>query len=1158
MKTMKKWFVLLIMVILAMVGVPKMTRAQGEMIPHTVFTSANRIRIRPSVSECASAIPPSWAYIAKQKENLRTNSVAAEKSSTLYRLPLTIHIVRNSKGEGGFPTTKLSWALTDLNYNCIPLRFSFFQEGPIDYIDSDDFYDKVEGQSGVDSLRRTHSVDNTVNVYFTPKLIFDGKRIGGIASFPTQFPQGIIVSNSDAGSAGEPSTLTHEMGHYFGLFHTHETSFGRELVNGSNCSTTGDKICDTPADPELNSSNISSCNYTGDARDQNGDLYRPEPKNFMSYAPHECRVEFTPEQIEMMREIVLEFRLNLLTPANDNFENAASIAGNIGSITGNTSRATQEFGEPYHAGYSSAKKSVWYSWVAPADGRVVFDTIGSDFDTVLAAYFGPTLITLNGAKANNDAPGRTDGASKIEFDVTGGTRYFIAVAGFNVSSGQLVLNWAFTSVGSCSNQLTFLDDVTIDDGMVMQAGQTFTKTWLVKNTGTCPWNSSFHLDYKNGQMVGDPLSLPSPGIDVNGTWMPSINFKAPTTPGRYKTFYVMKDANGVAFDTPIFVEIVVQAPDTTPPDGHLDAPAGDVAVSGLYHINGWAGDPGSGSRGAAQVQVLLDGNPLNGLVYGLYRPDLKDNSGFGLDWDTNAVSNGPHVLQLRIVDKAGNVNDINNTVHFKRVVNVQNAPIIADFSPKNGAPGSQVVITGANFTGVTGVSFGGVNAAFIINSPTQITATVPEGALIGSIAISSLGGTTNSAATFIVAPRITSFTPDHGGVGQTVTLNGANFEGVTSVTFNGTATSFTFVSSTQVTTSVPADATIGRIAITTPGGTGSSATDFIVAPRIANFSPNHGDVGQTVTVNGANFFNVTGVTLNGQTASFEALTLTQLTFRVPQNALTGRIAITTPAGTATSATDFIVAPRINSFSPTKGAQNAKVVISGANFSNASSVKFNGTSSIFTVNSSTQITTSVPARATIGRITVTTLGGTATSASDFLVAPVISFVSLDKGVTGSRIVLHGLNFDNTSKVTLGDHAVAFTLVGKTTIVFFVPGRASGFVSVTTPAGTAKSATQFVNTTNFEAPALGLSPTHVRLGDKIRITGALILPFDAIEVRINGVAATDVKRIGLRIIEVTVPAGAIKGPLPQSVPITVRVTLKNRYVYLIGGQDMTIMP
>lgn len=77
-------------------------------------------------------------------------------------------------------------------------------------------------------------------------------------------------------------------------------------------------------------------------------------------------------------------------------------------------------------------------------------------------------------------------------------------------------------------------------------------------------------------------------------------------------------------------------------------------------------------------------------------------------------------------------------------------------------------------------------------------------------------------------------------------------------------------------------------------------------------------------------------------------------------------------------------PSISSFSPTSGAVGTSVTISGANFTGATAVKFNGTSASYTVNSASQITATVPSGATSGPISVTTPSGSATSSSSFTV------------------------------------------------------------------------------------------------------------------------------------------------------------------------------
>jgi hypothetical protein len=129
------------------------------------------------------------------------------------------------------------------------------------------------------------------------------------------------------------------------------------------------------------------------------------------------------------------------------------------------------------------------------------------------------------------------------------------------------------------------------------------------------------------------------------------------------------------------------------------------------------------------------------------------------------------------------------------------------------------------------------------------------------------------------------------------------------------------------------------------------------------------------------------VTFNGVSASYTVNSDSSISALVPAGAATGPIAVTTPAGTGTSASSFTVTvpPTITGFTPTRGYPGTKVTITGTNFTGATSVKLGTASASYTVVSSTKITAFVP---NVGRgyrkWQVTTPGGTATSKSYFYV------------------------------------------------------------------------------------------------------------------------------------------------------------------------------
>jgi uncharacterized repeat protein (TIGR03803 family) len=159
-------------------------------------------------------------------------------------------------------------------------------------------------------------------------------------------------------------------------------------------------------------------------------------------------------------------------------------------------------------------------------------------------------------------------------------------------------------------------------------------------------------------------------------------------------------------------------------------------------------------------------------------------------------------------------------------------PQVTTFTPASGKVGTLVTINGVSLKQITKMTIGGKAAAFTVVSDTQVTATVPALAKTGQkISITTLGGTATSPAAFTVLPVITSFSPTSGPVGTAVTISGTSFSGATKVTFGGVAaTSLQVINDSQIDALVPAGAVKGPIAVTTPGGTATSSTNFTVTP----------------------------------------------------------------------------------------------------------------------------------------------------------------------------------------------------------------------------------------------------------------------------------------------------------------------------------------
>ncbi|HEY0873210.1 MAG TPA: IPT/TIG domain-containing protein [Vicinamibacterales bacterium] len=165
---------------------------------------------------------------------------------------------------------------------------------------------------------------------------------------------------------------------------------------------------------------------------------------------------------------------------------------------------------------------------------------------------------------------------------------------------------------------------------------------------------------------------------------------------------------------------------------------------------------------------------------------------------------------------------------------------------------------------------------------------------------------------------IFGFSPDSSSVGGTVTLYGTGFSATSSqntVTFNGVTATVTSSTTTHIVTSVPAGASTGYIAVTTPGGNAISPAPFTVtassAPTISGVSPASGVAGTSVTVSGTNFDTVANrnrLLFNASPAVISSATGTSLTATVPPSATSGKVSVATLGGSAVSTSDFIVVP----------------------------------------------------------------------------------------------------------------------------------------------------------------------------------------------------------------------------------------------------------
>jgi hypothetical protein len=442
-------------------------------------------------------------------------------------------------------------------------------------------------------------------------------------------------------------------------------------------------------------------------------------------------------------------------------------------------------------------------------------------------------------------------------------------------------------------------------------------------------------------------------------------------------------------------------------------------------------------------------------------------------------------------------------------------PYVDHFTPTMGGGGAMVTLIGGHFTGVTNVAFNGKNAPSInVQTDTQIIATTPAGVTSGPLLIRSPTGSystsTNATTTnFYVSPIITGFSPSSGRTGTNVVITGTNFLATSAITIGSIpVTTFTVLSNGAVQITIPPNAASGVFLLDAPAGAATTTSNFVVQPTIFGFTPASGPIGSSVTITGANFNVGTPVVrFNGVVASTPTgVTFSQLTTTVPSTT-TGPITVTTSDGAATSSTLFYVPASITSFTPVNGPPGTLVKLTGINFSNASSVSFNGTPAAnFYVTNNTIIGAVVPAGVSTGPISVTTPAGTTNSTGFFYASPAITSFLPTHGLPGTNVVLTGLNFLGATSVKFNGLNASFVPpTNNTTLVATVPnGATTGPITVAAPGGTNTTASNFVLDYNSD-----LSVTITDLPDPVIIGSNLVYtifvsnngPFDAPNVRLT---------------------------------------------------------
>ncbi len=586
-------------------------------------------------------------------------------------------------------------------------------------------------------------------------------------------------------------------------------------------------------------------------------------------------------------------------------------------------------------------------------GIVTRDTGTDAYDVERAAVATMAIgTTLNSTFASNGV------IRLFEFPVT-------ATGSFDVTTtGLSTLGWSIFAPGSSAAWIRRADDVTsgiIGGGAgILTTTQTGTHVLAVYRTGATGSTAAFSVTITPRNPV-PTVSTVSPSSILSGASAFTLTVNG--------TGFVNGSVvrwNGVGLATTF-----VSATQLT-----ASVPAANVATAGTASVTAFNAAPGGGTSGPVVVTI---NNPVpivaslspasataGGAAFTLTVNGSSFRTGAIVRWNgANRATTFVSATQLTASITAADIATAGSA--SVTVVNaapgggtsgslafaVNNPlPALAAISPASATSlgaAFTLTATGSNFRSNSIVRWNGVDLATTFVSATQLTAAVPAANLTvnGTVPVTVFtpapGGGTTAPRTFTIndpVPAISAISPTSrtaGGAAFTLTVTGSNFRSTSSVQWNGSGRTTTFVSPTQLTAAIPASdiATGGSASVTVsnpvPGGGTSGAATLTVnnpTPVLASVTPATilaGAPSATLTLNGSNFNAQSQVRWNGSAAGITTLvaSATQLTATIPGSLLNavGAASVTVfnpvpSGGTSVARTVTTVGPRLLAFSPT--------------------------------------------------------------------------------------------------------------------------------------------------------------------------------------------------------------------------------------------------
>lgn len=386
-------------------------------------------------------------------------------NQVVYHIPVKFWVHRNSNGTGGPTEVQLQRLMDNLNnfYNVQNRTLmGFYMKCQIDYINDDNTMNLSDAQARAEGVQMKE--EGCVNVHIANAVSNAPPGTITLGVFYKAAPDAVFIAQQAYG-VNFPDVLSHEIGHLFGLLHTHEhentgrcrkeaidrnrtwPTFNlcfRRLRSNRICEATGDCLDDTPADPNLINNN--SCAYVLPAQtDPWGDNYnappagsqQPDTRFIMSYNQNQtCINRFSNLQIGVMLHSIERGRFSNLRNSwvtrstYDEYEpdNTPNMARPI--LLGQIQE--RNFHQQFNLSQWTMCDVDWVSYTANCSGTYALQTSYQPGGTILPDT-RLTLFAANGTTqlAQNDDKSATDKFSLMSYPFVAGTTYLIRIENLN-------------------------------------------------------------------------------------------------------------------------------------------------------------------------------------------------------------------------------------------------------------------------------------------------------------------------------------------------------------------------------------------------------------------------------------------------------------------------------------------------------------------------------------------------------------------------------------------------------------------------------------------------------------------------------------------------------------------------------------------------------